>query len=109
MHEVLSQVREEWWAWARTEGTADLAQLHEDVDDAQEVAGGEGGGGVGGGHVVLVQRALALGEAAAHHVLMLARQLLLHLALQPPQQEWPQHAVQPLHQRLFQACTVLLY
>ena len=44
--------------------------------------------------VLLVQAALALGEAAAHDVLDLGGQLLLHVALQAPQQEGPQHAVQ---------------
>ena len=77
-----------------------LAQLHEHIDNAQEVARAEGVADVRGGHVVLVQRALALGQAALDDVLVLAGQLLLHIPLQPPQQEGPQHAVQPLHKSL---------
>lgn len=102
MRTVIKQILPTSMLWVAT--IVNLAQLHEDVDDAEEVAGSQGGGGVGGGHVVLIQGALALGQAAAHDVLVLARQLLLHLALQPPQQERPQHAMQPLHQRLITPC-----
>ena len=61
-----------------------LAQLHEDVDDAQEIARAERAAHIRGGHVVLVQRALALAQAAADDVLMLPWQALLHIALQAP-------------------------
>lgn len=72
---------------------AHLAQLHEHIDNAQEIAGGQRARGIAARHVVLVKRALALAEPAAHHVLVLARQLLLHVAFQAPQQEGPQDAV----------------
>lgn len=39
-----------------------LAQLHEAVHDAQEVAAGQRGARVAAGHVLLVQLALALGQ-----------------------------------------------
>ena len=35
--------------------TADLAQLHEDIDDTQEVGRGKSGAGVAACHVVLIQ------------------------------------------------------
>ena len=39
-----------------------LAQLHEDIDDAQEIGGGKSGAGVAAGHVVFVQRSLPLAQ-----------------------------------------------
>jgi len=43
------------------------------------------------GHKVVVEEALALGQLAHDQVLVLFRQLLLHLALQAPQQERAQN------------------
>ena len=51
-------------------------------------------------HEVVVEKALPLGEAAAHHVLVLLGHLLLHVDLDPAQQEGPQHLVQPLDKAL---------
>ena len=59
------------------------------------------------GHEVVVEEALPLGEAAVDGVLVLLGQLLLHLVLQPPQQEGPQHLVQPLDEALVVLLRVL--
>lgn len=40
-----------------------LAQLHKDIDDAQEVGGGKRGTGITAGHVVLIQRALTFAQS----------------------------------------------
>jgi len=51
-------------------------------------------------HEVIVEEPLSLGEAAAHHVLVFLGHLLLHVDLDPPEQEGPQHLVEPLDQAL---------
>ncbi len=45
---------------------------------------------LGPGHVLIVEEPLSLGQSAQDHMLILLRHLLLHLHLQPPQQEWPE-------------------
>ena len=77
-----------------------LAQLHETVDDAQEAPTAQTGLRLAAGHVLLVQRALAAGQPARDHVLVLGRHLALDLRLEAAQQEGAQHAVQTLDQRL---------
>lgn len=94
---LITSLRECWLDYM-----SHLAQLHEDVDDAQEIARAERIAHIRGDHVVLVQCALALAQAAADDVLMLPWQALLNIALQASKQKGPQHAVQPLHQRLQQ-------
>ena len=42
---------------------ADLAYLHEDIDAAQEVGGGQSGAGVAACHVVLIQVPLPLAQS----------------------------------------------
>ncbi len=79
---------------------AHLPQLHKDVNDAQEIARAEDVPDIRGSHVVLVQGALPLGQAALDDVLVLSRELLLHVLFESPEQEWPQHTMQPLHQGL---------
>ena len=44
-----------------------LAQLHEDVDDAQEVGRGQSGAGVTAGHVVLIEAPLSLAQSTPVH------------------------------------------
>lgn len=57
----------------------DLAQLHEDVDDAQEVGGRQRGAGVAAGHVVLVQAPLALAQPAPAHTGFIRYQATMHM------------------------------
>ena len=77
---------------------AHFPQLHEDVDDGEEVAGLEGVPGVGPGHEVVVEEALPLRQRTPDDVLVLFRQLLFHLALEATQQKGAEHLVQPLDQ-----------
>jgi len=98
---------------------ADLPQLHQHVDDAHEVPTGQGGlgaagggtqgdGGVRGGHLgtppprgrshppglaheVVVEVALALGEAALEDVLVFLGHLLLDVHLQAAEEEGAEH------------------
>lgn len=51
-------------------------------------------------HEVIVEKPLSLGEATAHNMLVFFGHLLLHVDLDPPEQERPQHLVQPLDQAL---------
>eukprot|EP00965_Chrysotila_dentata_P166233 5487926-Pleurochrysis_carterae.AAC.1 len=73
-----------------------LAQLHEYVHDTQHRAGCEGTFGLGGGHEVFVQVALSPRERARHHVLDFAWQRLLHVLLEPAEEEGPQDGMQPV-------------
>ena len=72
-------------------GITDLPELHEDVDDAEEAAGGERVLGLAPGHVLVVEEALPLGEPAQHHMLKFLGHLLLHLHLHPSEQEGAEH------------------
>lgn len=58
-------------------------------------------------HEVIVEKSLSLGEAAAHHMLVFLGHLLLHVNLNPPEQEWPQHLVEPLDQAFIVLLTAL--
>lgn len=58
-------------------------------------------------HEVIVEESLSLGEATAHHMLVLLGHLLLHVNLNPPEQERPQHLVQPLDQPFVVLLTAL--
>lgn len=56
-----------------------LSQLHEDVHHPHEVSPLQGGARGRPRHELLVEGGLPAAEAAHHHVLVLARQLLLHV------------------------------
>lgn len=58
-------------------------------------------------HEVVVEESLSLGEATAHHMLVFLGHLLLHVHLDPPEQERSQHLVEPLHQALVVLLTAL--
>ena len=62
---------------------ANLSQLHQAVDDTQQVAAGQRGGRIAGSHVFLVQATLTLGQPAVHDVLGLTREVLLNLGFEP--------------------------
>lgn len=75
---------------------AHLAQLHQNVDDTHEMAGGQCLLGCGLGHEVIIETALALGESAADDMLILLRHLLLNVHLHSAQQKRPQNLVEAL-------------
>lgn len=58
-------------------------------------------------HEVIVEKSLSLGEATADHMLVFLRHLLLHINLDPPEQERPQHLVEPLDQPFVVLLTAL--
>ncbi len=60
-------------------------------------------------HEVIVEKSLSLGEATAHHMLVFLGHLLLHVNLDPPEQEWSQHLVEPLDQALIVLLTALYH
>lgn len=49
-------------------------------------------------HEVVIEEPLPLGETTANHMLVFLGHLLLHVNLDPPEQERPQDLVEPLHQ-----------
>lgn len=51
-------------------------------------------------HEIVVEESLPLGQPAHDDVLVLPRQLLLHLRFQPPEQERPQDLMEPLDQAI---------
>lgn len=73
---------------------ADFSQLHQNVDDAHEMASGQGLFSCGLCHEVIIETALALGEAAADNMLILFRHLLLNIHLNSAQQKRPQNLVE---------------
>lgn len=75
---------------------AHLAQLHQNVDDTHEVAGGQCLLGCGLRHEVVIETALALGQPAADDMLILLRHLLLNVHLHSAEQERPQNLVEAL-------------
>ena len=72
-----------------------LSQLHQDVDDGQEVAGLQCVFGVGARHEVVIEEPLPFGQRAPQNVLELLRELLLYLAFEPPKEEGPEDLVKP--------------
>lgn len=58
-------------------------------------------------HEVIVEVSLSLGEATADHVFVFFGHLLLHINLDPPEQEWPQHLVEPFDQAFIVLLTTL--
>jgi hypothetical protein len=75
-----------------------LAELHEDVHHAEEVPPRHGRSRGAARHELLVQMQLSSRERAHDHVLVLARELLLHVLFQATQQERAHDGVQPLDQ-----------
>ena len=73
---------------------AHLPELHQTVHDAHEVARRQDVLRLGLGDVLLVELALALGQAALDDVLVLPGELLLDVFLQTAQQEWPQDGME---------------
>lgn len=58
-------------------------------------------------HEVIIEESLSLGEATAHHMFVFFGHLLLHVNLDPPEQEWPQHLVEPFDQAFIVLLTTL--
>lgn len=58
-------------------------------------------------HEVIIEKSLSLGEATPHNMLIFLGHLLLHINLDPPEQERPQHLVKPLDQAFIVLLTSL--
>lgn len=73
---------------------ADLAELHQDVDDTHEVPCCQRLLGGRLGHEVIVKVTLALGKTALDDMLVFLWHLLLYIHFYPSQEEGTQHLVQ---------------